>query len=84
MDAKRVCRAVGLAFLCCTVALPATVYGQQLAPRIAVPTANTAVLGQRFLVETAHFRVMSQDQEFARQVATMAEAYRTHLAMHWL
>ena len=84
MDAKRVCRAVGLAFMCCTVALPATVYGQQLAPRIAVPTANTAVLGQRFLVETAHFRVMSQDQEFARQVATMAEAYRTHLAMHWL
>jgi hypothetical protein len=36
------------------------------------------------MVETRHFRVMSQDPEFAKQVAAMAEAYRNHLAMHWL
>ncbi|MEK0427144.1 MAG: hypothetical protein RJB11_3235 [Planctomycetota bacterium] len=70
MDAKRFSWAMALACLCCFVAFPASLLGQQL--------------GQRFLVESQHFRVMSQDLEFAKRVATMADAYRNHLAIHWL
>lgn len=51
---------------------------------VQMPSSRPQVMGERFLVETQHFRVMSQDFEFAKQVAAMAEAYRNHLAIHWL
>ncbi|MCY3004970.1 MAG: hypothetical protein NTV29_03220 [Planctomycetota bacterium] len=91
MDAKRYGWGLGLACLFLVGAIETPAVGQQFAPRMAspgsvvsAPTSNAGVLGQRFLVETQHFRVTSQDPEFAKQVATMAEAYRNHLAMHWL
>jgi hypothetical protein len=93
MDAKRYGWGLGLAFLILVGAVEAPALGQQYAPRMAAAApgnlagasaSNSGVMGQRFLVETQHFRVMSQDPEFAKQVATMAEAYRNHLAMHWL
>ena len=36
------------------------------------------------MVESQHFRVMSQDLEFAKHVAKMADVYRKHYAIHWL
>jgi hypothetical protein len=93
MDAKRYGWGLGLAFLILVGAVEAPALGQQYAPRMSAAApgnlagasaSNSGVMGQRFLVETQHFRVMSQDPEFAKQVATMAEAYRNHLAMHWL
>ena len=51
---------------------------------VATPVFAQQVLGQSFVVETTHFRVMGQDPEFTKQVAAMAEAYRSHLAKHWL
>jgi len=96
MDAKRWIWAIGLACFCWVVAGSAEVFSQQIVPRAMIPGAivgqspgmssgpNTPVIGQRYVVETLHFRVMSQDPEFAKQVGAMAEAYRNHLAIHWL
>jgi len=70
MDAKRFSWALALACLCWFVSLPTNLLGQQT--------------GQRFMVESQHFRVMSQDLEFAKHVARMADVYRKHYAIHWL
>jgi hypothetical protein len=92
MDAKRFCWAFGLACLGLTVAFVTQANGQQITPRnivpnglpIVSPPVNPPVMGHRFLVETHHFKVTCQDPEFATQVAAMAEAWRAHLATHWL
>ena len=92
MDAKRFCWALGLAWLGWSIAFVSYAQGQQTAPRMVIPSggplysvsAPPPVMGERYVVETAHFRVMSQDPEFAKRVAAMAEAYRAHLARHWL
>lgn len=81
MDTKRVVWAGCLTLLLWGCQYSNTANGQFP----ATPSPNTTpVLGQQFVIETAHFRVMCPDPQFAKEVGAMAEAYRTHLAMHWL
>lgn len=92
MDTKRVLWAGCLALLLWNCQGGWIVYGQQFVPvsdRGAVVAASASVpasglISQQYVVETAHFRVMCQDAQFAKEVGAMAEAYRVHLAMHWL
>lgn len=49
-----------------------------------ITTISQPVYAQQFVAETAHFRVFTNDPALAREVGEMAEAYRTHLATHWL
>lgn len=86
MDTKRVLWAGCLALLLWSCQGRGRVHGQQFVP--ASDRASVAPVGafiaQQYVVETAHFRVMCQDAQFAKEVGAMAEAYRVHLAMHWL
>ncbi|MFO0013655.1 MAG: hypothetical protein ACK553_12990 [Planctomycetota bacterium] len=49
----------------------------------ATPPGNVAAT-RRFVVETPHFRVFAADPGLAQEVGQMADAYRRHLAVHWL
>ncbi|MFN7732346.1 MAG: hypothetical protein ACK5OB_10610 [Pirellula sp.] len=49
-----------------------------------ITTIPQSAYAQQFVAETAHFRVFTNDPALAREVGEMAEAYRTHLATHWL
>jgi len=86
MDTKRVLWAGCLALLLWNCLGSGWVNGQQFVPALDRPSVAPvgAVIGQQYVVETAHFRVMCQDAQFAKEVGAMAEAYRVHLAMHWL
>lgn len=46
--------------------------------------AGYPTTARRFVVETPHFRVFAADAGLAQEVGQMAEAYRKHLALHWL
>lgn len=82
MDTKRVLWAGCLALLLWNCQGGGWIYGQQFVPVSGRPAG--ALIAQQYVVETAHFRVMCQDAQFAKEVGAMAEAYRVHLAMYWL
>ncbi|MCU0709422.1 MAG: hypothetical protein MUF23_14120 [Pirellula sp.] len=72
MEARKLVYALALLFGC---------MGQAWSQ--VVPAGHQAAV-RRFVVETPHFRVFAADPGLAQEVGQMAEAYRKHLALHWL
>jgi hypothetical protein len=67
------------------IVLSAALLLGMVSPTLAqfVPVAQP-MAARRVVIETTHFRVFANDPQLAQEIAEMAEAYRRHLAMHWL